>query len=309
MFDEKNYFEEWMNYQKKMFEPFMKFYEPKRNVENLFEGFNYMDPLQKLKDTDGLYKNLFTFFNDFNKNFLKSEDAFDFSKFSDYIKNYQEQYIKNIKNIFGIPSFTTGEDFLNYFFKVFGLSPFENSFFKPLKDYLKNVDITNLIFSNEELNKFLKSPALGLTREFVETVKKVIQNYIEYLKQLKIFDQQLTEKGKESFEKFLKNIFELSKKGENLDDFDKIFKKWIETNEEIFQEYLKSDEFGKFLSEFTKVSAQLKKSLDEYTFQTLKDTNIATKTELDRAYKEIYNLKKELRELKKTLNKKEKKNV
>jgi polyhydroxyalkanoate synthesis regulator phasin len=59
------------------------------------------------------------------------------------------------------------------------------------------------------------------------------------------------------------------------------------------------------LSEYTKTSAKLKSSLDEYTFAILKDSNIATKTELDRAYKDIYNLKKEVRELKKIIKQKE----
>ena len=310
MFSTNNFYDEWSKYQKNFFDSFSKFYQPKESFSNFFPGFDYIDPLSKLKDTGDVYKGLSDLFNGFYNTFFKKNESFDFNDFSNYYKEYQEKYIAQIKNNFGLGFLSSPDELFNKFANSFGISMFQDSLFKPINDYLKNFNIGGdkmfqFLTSNEELEKFLNSPPIGLTREFIETVKQVVKNYIEYIKQLKIFENDISEKGKESFEKFVKEISELIKNGENIEDFDKVFKKWVEINENIFQDYFRSKEFVTFLSEYTKVSAKLKHSLDEYTFTILKNTNIATKTELDRAYKDIYNLKKEIKELKKRLEKKE----
>jgi len=53
---------------------------------------------------------------------------------------------------------------------------------------------------------------------------------------------------------------------------------------------------------------KFRKSMDEFTYMVLKETNIATKWELDRAYRDIYNLKKEIKNLKKEIEELKNKN-
>ena len=310
MFGNKNFYEQWADYQKKFFESFSGIPESKEPMGVFFPKLDFIDPLFKLKDTGNIYKEMFDFFNRFNNVFLNPDKSSDLDSFNKYFKKFQETYVNQIKSSLGLVFPSTPEDFFNKFSSGFGINLFETGFFKPLTDYMKKFSVTGdnffeMLNSNEEFKRFLNSPSMGLTREFVEIIKEVIKNYIEYVKQLKTFEKEVSEKGKESFEKFVEEIMNAVKKGENLEDFDKVFKKWININESVFQEYFRSKEFVAFLSEYTKTSAKLKSSIDEYTFAVLKDSNIATKTELDRAYKDIYNLKKEVRELKKILKQKE----
>ncbi len=307
---EKNIYQQWADCHKKMLEPFLKVNQPSNMFSSFFSNSDFTNPFLKLQETGNVYKNLFDFFQNFTTSFLKPEEVYDFNKFEKLFKDFQEQYVNNVKSAFGFGNLTSHEDFFKQFTKNFGINIFGDSIYKPFMEYLKNFDFTNdkvleSILSNEEIEKYLNSPAIGLTREYIETIKQVIKNYIDYLKQMKIFEKEVTEKGKESYEEFVKEIFELIKKGETLEEFDKIFKKWVDINETIFQEYFRSEEFTDFLSKYSKTSAKLRKSLDKYTYEVLKNSNIATKTELDRAYKDIYILKKEIKTLKKLLENKE----
>jgi seryl-tRNA synthetase len=121
---------------------------------------------------------------------------------------------------------------------------------------------------------------------------------LEYNKKIQEFKDVMSKQNKKGFELFLEEV----KKQPQSNDFDSFFKKWINSNDEIFQDFFKSKEYGELLKNLIKSGAKLRSSLDKYTQQVLKESNIATKHELDRAYKEIYQLKKELKSIKSKLS-------
>ncbi len=272
----------------------------------LFPWMNQFDPFGKLKETTDVYKNFFEFYNNFNKSFFNPPVPYNLDKFQEMIKDYQKKYTDIIFNLMGLNTKTSLKEIFEQFTKSYNLIFPDSTYLQPIKNWIdliekENEKIFEQILNNEEIEKFLKSPPLGLTREFVELVKKVMKSFIDYLKKLHNFRKTFQKISEESFEKFIETLKEEYKKGEKFDSFDKLFKRWIDVNEEIFIKYFKSKEYCEALGEYIKGVSNLKKSIDEYVYVILKDTNIATKTELDRAYKEIYELKKELRALKKIL--------
>lgn len=77
---------------------------------------------------------------------------------------------------------------------------------------------------------------------------------------------------------------------------------WMETYSGIFNEFLKSDHFasdmGKFMSVFTDVQRYNREMVEE---NLLVPSNLPTKTDIDEIYKELYHLRKQVRELSRKL--------
>ena len=274
--------------------------------KNTFPWTSQLDPFGKLKETTDIYKKFYEFYENFNKNFFKSAEGYDVEKFSSLMKEFQEKYNNLILSLFGLNLNFKPSEYFEKIIQPYTMFFVNQDFIKPIKNVLSLIDkesdrIVDSILKNKEFEKYLKTPSLGITREFNELIKKLIKSYIEYIQKLNNFRKTFTKISQESFEKFIETIKEDIRKGEKYTDFDKLFRRWIEINEDIFIKWFKSKEFCEALGEYIKGTSNLKKTLDEYVYVILKDTNIATKTELDRAYKEIYELKKELREIKKNL--------
>ncbi len=73
---------------------------------------------------------------------------------------------------------------------------------------------------------------------------------------------------------------------------------WIETYSETFNEFLRSDHFasdiGRFLSVFTDVQKYNREMIEE---NLLVPSSLPTKTDIDEINRELYNLKKKVKEL------------
>ena len=248
-----------------MFQDINELWKSWENFYSTLSTFNFFQP-------QNAYQDFMNFFKNFQENMLNQKYFPDFSNFQETFKKFQKQYAEMV-------------------FKNFGLNTLN---FMKLNSFFDLSKFKELPFLKKE---FLTFPSFGLTREYIDNYKALIRNYEEYIEKLEKFREAISNKAKEGFEKFIENI-----KDTNIfQDFDQAFKKWVEINENIFQDYFKSEEYGRMLKEVINATVKVRKSMDELTYRILKETNIATKWELDRAYKDIYDLKKEVKNLKKEL--------
>ena len=248
-----------------MFQNFNDLMKGWQNLYSTPNSFNLFQPQNP-------YQDFMNFFKNFQENMLNQKYFPNFVSFQETFKKYQDQYAEMV-------------------FKNFGLN---NLNFMGLNSFFDLSKFKELPFFKDD---FLASPSLGLTREYIDAYKTLIKNYKEYLEKNEKFREAISKKAKEGFEKFIEN----AKDTNIFEDFDKAFKKWIEINENIFQDYFKSEEYVTMLKEVINATVKFRKSMDEFTYRMLKETNIATKWELDRAYKELYDLKKEIKNIKKEI--------
>jgi class III poly(R)-hydroxyalkanoic acid synthase PhaE subunit len=290
-----------MENQKKMFEMWQDFFkksEPEKQ-ENIFSlPSDLANPFFKMNKSTDIFKDFYSFYENFQKSFLKPNETYDFADFQKLFAKFQENYSNIIFKIMGIDEITPIKIFDNFTKQFGGLD-----LFAPIKNVLDTGDISKWFesFSNANygtFENFLKMPSFWVTREINDLIKEVINNLLEYNKKIQEFKDVMSKQNKKGFELFLEEV----KKQPQSNDFDSFFKKWINSNDEIFQDFFKSKEYGELLKNLIKSGAKLRSSLDKYTQQVLKESNIATKHELDRAYKEIYQLKKELKSIKSKLS-------
>ena len=139
----------------------------------------------------------------------------------------------------------------------------------------------------------LKAPAIGPAREKTEKILQGIPNFVNlyasWTDAAVNFQNVFMEATRKTQEKVIEQH------PENPRDFYDI---WLETYSDTIKEFLKSGHFaadmGKFMSHLMDVQ-QYNKEILETNY--LKPMNLPTKTEIDEIYKEIYLLKKKVKEL------------
>lgn len=88
-----------------------------------------------------------------------------------------------------------------------------------------------------------------------------------------------------------------------IENYKELYNVWVESYSETFKEFLKSGHFssdmGKFMSNFLDVQKYNRDMLEE---NYLKPSNLPTKSDIDELNKELYSLKKQVKELSSKIN-------
>ncbi|MCE8423625.1 MAG: hypothetical protein J5U17_03900 [Candidatus Methanoperedens sp.] len=140
-------------------------------------------------------------------------------------------------------------------------------------------------------------PAIGPTREKSEKMMKgfpvFLNLYSTWMDTMADFQGISIQAMKRMNEKALK-----MKSGEVQDTPKELYNIWIESYSETFKEFLRSGHFasdmGKFMSSFLDAQKYNREMLEEHY---LKPSNLPTKTDIDELNKELYSLRKQVREL------------
>ena len=151
---------------------------------------------------------------------------------------------------------------------------------------------------NATMGRIVEMPVLGPTREKFEKMMKGFSTFVElytaWMDSNVNFQSVFLEAMRRMREKTATEM-----KGkitpEKYNDFYNI---WIETYSETFKEFLKSGHFasdmGKFISHLMEFQKYNREMLEE---NYLKPMNLPTKTEIDEINKDLYQLKKTVKEL------------
>ena len=151
---------------------------------------------------------------------------------------------------------------------------------------------------NAAMGRLVEMPAMGPAREKSEKMMKGFSTFVNLytagMDSSSNFQNVFMEAMRRMREKTATEM-EGKISPEKYKDFYNI---WIETYSETFKEFLKSDHFasdmGKLMSHFMEFQKYNREMLEE---NYLKPMNIPTKTEIDEINKELYYLKKTVKEL------------
>lgn len=142
-------------------------------------------------------------------------------------------------------------------------------------------------------------PALGPMREkeekMMESFPVYLNLYNTWIESNLNFQSVFMEAMKKTYERTIDKTLECDASPEKYKEFYQI---WIDTYSETFKEFMKSGHFssdmGKIMSHFVDFQKYNRDMLEE---NFLKPGNLPTKTEIDEINKELYSLKKTIKEL------------
>jgi class III poly(R)-hydroxyalkanoic acid synthase PhaE subunit len=151
----------------------------------------------------------------------------------------------------------------------------------------------------QEFRKFFKIPQLGLTRFYQEKMIRSMDKFNIYQATVAEFSRLLSIPMEQSFQVLQEKLTELADKGDLPEDSKKYYQMWIKILEDHYMTLFQSSEYtqtlNKTLDSLSGFSAAKKEILQDF----LNMLPVPTHKEMDELYKEIYLLKKRIKELEK----------
>jgi hypothetical protein len=158
------------------------------------------------------------------------------------------------------------------------------------------------------LGKLAQVPAFGPVREKQEKMMKSIplyaNLYTSWVDTNINLQSVLLEATRKTFEKTVEhqtNSVSCTKDGKSYIDPEKykeFYKIWIDTYSETFKDFMKSDHYSSDMGKFTSVFIDFQKHNREMIEENyLKPNNLPTRTDIDEINRELYDLRKTVKEL------------
>jgi len=156
---------------------------------------------------------------------------------------------------------------------------------------------------DETFGVLIKSPVVGNARELLEQNNRTLDSMIDMLVTLSEFLTSSLSVTYKHSEEAIKNYFESIENGEDPKTFKEFYDMWSNYVEKAIEKYFYTDEFSKLIAKTVDSSMVFKIEYDKLVEKALQDFPIVTKSEVDNVYKNVHDLRREVRALKKEVEK------
>jgi class III poly(R)-hydroxyalkanoic acid synthase PhaE subunit len=157
-------------------------------------------------------------------------------------------------------------------------------------------------FHEKAIRPLLKIPQVGLTRVFQEKIGRFTDRFNNYQAAVSEFQMLLSVPMEKSFITMREELDRLKEKGELSEDYKVYYAMWIKVLENHYMSLFKSDEYRQSLARFINETAALRLTGNEVLTEFLEFLPIPTNKDMDEVYKEVYMLKKQVRETAKRIS-------
>jgi class III poly(R)-hydroxyalkanoic acid synthase PhaE subunit len=148
------------------------------------------------------------------------------------------------------------------------------------------------------LGRLVEMPAMGPAREKSEKMTKAFSTFVNLHQAWMESNTDLQMVFAEAMRRMRERTGEGCEGELSPEAYKDYYKTWIETYSETFHEFMKSDHYtrdtGRFLSHFIEFQSLNREIMEE---NYLKPMNLPTKAEIDEINKELYALRKNVKEL------------
>ncbi len=229
----------------------------------------------------------------------KQKELFDamFQYAPEEMKGMMSNWEKSMKDTFASMN-TKGTDSYNEM-KAFWekqTASFENPFTKFSSMYNEmNEQIKTAV------NPFMKMMSPGSAKDTMESMQDLQSKMVNFSNKNAEMQFMMYKKGTEGLEKFALTLQEKMQKGESMDSFMAFYTEFLNNMDTNFVDLFSSDDFSTIQSELSSIGMRMKKEMDGQMEKAMSSLPIVSRTEMDELYKTVYELNKEVKNLKKEL--------
>jgi class III poly(R)-hydroxyalkanoic acid synthase PhaE subunit len=172
-----------------------------------------------------------------------------------------------------------------------------------ISDRSTSTELTNLYGDIYEkiFGSFLNSPSLGYSREFNNKWLKGFDSWINLYKASFDYQVVLADVWVRTFEELMRELVSSEEKGETLQNWRQFLQVWSRVVDRVFAETFRSSDAlqirGKFLNAAMTYRLQQQQLMEVF----LKMNDLPIRSEVDEVHRSIYELRKEIKSLKKSL--------
>lgn len=147
----------------------------------------------------------------------------------------------------------------------------------------------------------LLAPSMGLLRELNEKVNKGFALWLENQQLSMAYQLLIGEAWIDAFQALMQRLMNMAQKGETLADQRHLLRIWVEVADEVFIQLFHSEAYAKTQSAYVNSNMALRRQQRELLEVWLRSNDMPTRSDLDEAHHQIYQLRKEVKTLKKNL--------
>jgi len=143
--------------------------------------------------------------------------------------------------------------------------------------------------------KILKIPPMGVKRQSIERLQRLIETMIEHGKVLTEYSGTIYRVSEESMQKVTLKLGEMYTQGQPPKTYREFYSLWWITNEDALYQLFKTPEFSRLLGRVVDVTMRLQQRYNIVMEEFLKALPIPTRSEMDDLYKTLYLMNKEVK--------------
>ena len=168
------------------------------------------------------------------------------------------------------------------------------------KGYIEYLEQWEKSYENT-FGKLIGAPTFGKDMAFWQSQKTSFDSYIKYNIASTKFYMSLVEIARDATRQTLDEYVAMRKEGTEPKTFDEFYKSWNRTVSKAYDKVLFSEEISVLAGNMVNAMATFKMEYDKLCEQWLANMPIPKKSDMDDLYKTVYEMKKELRALKRQL--------
>jgi class III poly(R)-hydroxyalkanoic acid synthase PhaE subunit len=155
----------------------------------------------------------------------------------------------------------------------------------------------------QTLGRLVTSPNLGMTREMNEKIQAGFDAYVTWQLAAQDYQAVLADTWGLAINKYMEELVSMAERDEQIDNVRQLILLWTRGAEKIFTEAFRTEKYvltqGKMLNAAMAYRVNQRLIIEDY----LKSYDLPTRSELDEAHRRIYELRKEVKALKKAVAK------
>ncbi len=144
-------------------------------------------------------------------------------------------------------------------------------------------------------------PSIGYTREQNAKLLRAFDAFVDLRKAHTKYHVELSGAMGEAVKRTMGKLANMAKEGKSINSVRELNRLWLDMADEVFTEMLASDEHNKLQNEVSGAGLKYRIEMQKVTEMILKNFNLPTRGELDDTYRTLYELRKEVKTLKKTV--------
>jgi class III poly(R)-hydroxyalkanoic acid synthase PhaE subunit len=149
--------------------------------------------------------------------------------------------------------------------------------------------------------QWLAAPSLGLTREFNDQQKQVYALWLDQQRALADYQRLLGDAWIDAFTAYLQKLIGLAQSGKPAESQRQLIDLWVEVADVRFLDLFHSEQYAQVQSRLLKSSMDLRRQQRDLNEVWLRMNDLPTRSDLDEAHHALYELRKEVKALKKAL--------
>lgn len=153
----------------------------------------------------------------------------------------------------------------------------------------------------QTIGRVLMAPSIGLLREFNEKASKGFDLWLENQQTQMAYQLLVGEAWLDAFQALMQKLVAMAQKGETLVDQRHLLRIWVDVADEVFIELFHSDAYAQAQSAYVNSNMTLRRQQRELLEVWLRSNDMPTRTDVDEAHHQIYQLRKEVKALKNAL--------